>query len=318
MKTLLAHAALFGLLLMRNVGLGPHVHSTATEPLTDARVAELWTPPADLPTRNLFDGPWGETAAPPPDATYEFVSTKDKGFSAGADVIGPDGTGWSVKIGDEAQSEVVASRIVWAIGYHQPPVYYLPRWTLAGGPAPGEQPPGRFRPKIAALDPAGHWSWQHNPFVGTRPYAGLVVLMMVLNNSDLGTLNNYVYRLGRPREGAARWLVVRDLGGSLGETGYYRPRRNFIDGFERQAFIRRVEDGRVVLEYHGLEKELLKNISVGDVRWTCGLLSRLSEQQWQDAFRAGGYSPAIAARYTRKIREKIAEGLALPGAAIED
>ena len=41
------------------------------------------------------------------------------------------------------------------------------------------------------------------------------------------------------------------------------------------------------------------------------LLSRLSEKQWQDAFRAGGYEPATANRFISKLREKMAQGLAL-------
>ena len=39
----------------------------------------------------------------------------------------------------EAQSEVVTSRILWAIGFHQPATDYLERWTLAGAES-GPQP----------------------------------------------------------------------------------------------------------------------------------------------------------------------------------
>ncbi len=42
----------------------------------------------------------------------------------------PDGLEWSAKIGPEAQTEVVVSRILWGLGYHQPPIYYLPSWTV--------------------------------------------------------------------------------------------------------------------------------------------------------------------------------------------
>src|SRR5919201_4203957 len=124
MKALVAHAALFGLVLLRHVGFAPHVHSTATAPLTDSVIAQLWVAPDDLQKRNLFDGPWGRELAPNPDATYTYLSTHN-GFSPGFDVRGPDDSEWSVKLGDEAQPEVVASRILSAIGYHQPPVYYL-------------------------------------------------------------------------------------------------------------------------------------------------------------------------------------------------
>jgi hypothetical protein len=44
-------------------------------------------------------------------------------------------------------------------------------------------------------------------------------------------------------------------------------------------------------------------------------LQRLTETQWQAAFRAGGYEAAIADRYIAKIKEKIAQGLALAAAS---
>jgi hypothetical protein len=47
------------------------------------------------------------------------------------------------------------------------------------------------------------------------------------------------------------------------------------------------------------------------VQWTAKLFARLSDRQWQDAFRAGGYSSEDAARYIAKFKEKIAAGLAL-------
>ena len=43
----------------------------------------------------------------------------------------------------------------------------------------------------------------------------------------------------------------------------------------------------------------------------CGLLARLSPEQWNDAFRAGGYSGEEAARYIKKLRQKVTEGLEL-------
>ena len=47
------------------------------------------------------------------------------------------------------------------------------------------------------------------------------------------------------------------------------------------------------------------------VRWACERLSALTDTQWNDAFRAGGYTPDQTARYVAKIKEKIAQGLEL-------
>ena len=60
---------------------------------------------------------------------------------------------------------------------------------------------------------------------------------------------------------------------------------------------------------------LVDSVKVADLRWTCELLSRISERQWQDAFRAGGYTPAQSARYVQTIQEKISEARELAMAA---
>ena len=108
----------------------------------------------------------------PRDATYSFVAKDTSGFSPGFDVRSADGLEWSVKLGPEAQSEVVTSRILWAIGFHQPPTYYVERWTLTGQEA-GPQPPGRFRPDLPDQEVVGEWSWYENPFIGSRHTAVL-------------------------------------------------------------------------------------------------------------------------------------------------
>ena len=49
--------------------------------------------------------------------------------------------------------------------------------------------------------------------------------------------------------------------------------------------------------------------------WVCRLLSRITDKQWADAFRAAAYPPDIAARYIAKLKSKIAEGVALASRA---
>lgn len=283
---------------------------------TPDEMAQFWVEPADLAQRDLFAGPWGPAHAPDPDAAFTFVARKKQSFfgkfSPGYDVRGPDGIEWSAKQGPEAQAEVTASRLVWALGFHQPPVYFLEKWKLAGGPTEGEQTRARFRPEIRGLAKVGEWGWQSNPFRATDAHRGLIVMMVMLNNSDLKSAQNAIYDLERPREGARRWYVVRDLGHSFGETGKFRADRNDIVEFETEAFTTGVEDGKVRFNWSGFHKELLSDLTPADVRWTCERLGRLSDRQWQDAFRAGGYAPELAERYIRRFKQKIAEGLALP------
>ena len=284
-------------------------------PPSPAEVAQFWVEPVDLAERDLFVGPWGLEHAPDPAAQYTLVSRKKQGFftgfSPGYTVRGPGDIEWSAKQGFEAQAEVTASRLVWALGFHQPPVYFLEKWTLVGGPNAGEQTRARFRPEIKELDKVGEWGWRSNPFRATEPHRGLMVMMILLNNSDLKSAQNAIYDLKKPREGAQRWYVVRDLGHSFGETGKFRADRNDVVEFETEAFTQGVSEGKVKFNWSGFHKELVSDLTPADVRWTCERLARLSDRQWQDAFRAGGYEPVLAERYVRRFKQKIAEGLAL-------
>jgi hypothetical protein len=88
-----------------------------------------------------------------------------------------------------------------------------------------------------------------------------------------------------------------------------------IDSFEQQGFIKAADGDRVEFEYRGIHTSLLESVSRRDVVWMCELMSRLSDSQWQDAFRAAGYTPDHADRYIRRIKAKMAEGLALAAGA---
>lgn len=137
---------------------------------------------------------------------------------------------WSVKQSDEGPVEVMQSRILSAVGYHQPLVYFLESFTLRDDNGTHEERGGRFRPTIKPLEDIGDWSWQQNPFVGTKPY-------------------------------------------------------------------------------HGWHQELFRGrITHEDVRWACDLMSRLTDAQWEAAFRTAGYDPAVAARFVAALKSRIDQG----------
>ncbi len=284
-----------------------------------SQLAELWIDPGPEP-RDLFWGPGKEPLAPSAAAHYQLQARDESGFSVSYDVQGPDGVEWSAKIGPEAQTEVVVSRILWGIGYHQPPTYYLPKWTLVSkGGEPKTESEARFRPKLDSLDRLDdYWRWADNPFGGTPQLDGLLVVLLMLNSTDLKDDNNSIYALPEPREGASRWYVVRDVGAALGETGKVFPRRNWLLGFEQHGFIRRVDGNRVEFDYNGRHQELLEMIGPDDVRHGARLLQRLTDAQWADAFRAGNYGAVDAARFIRRIKQKIADGLAVRADAATD
>jgi len=70
-----------------------------------------------------------------------------------------------------------------------------------------------------------------------------------------------------------------------------------------------VKNGFVEFSYHGWHQELFaRRITPRDVRWASDLLAGLTDRQWADAFRAGGYEPVMAARFIRRLHQKIADG----------
>jgi len=316
--------------LSRTLGLLPLLfvaascaHQVRNTVAPEARppVAQLWVSPTDLPQRDLFYGPGGRAQAPAA-RSFAFLKKDTTGVSPGYDVRDRNGRKWSVKLGIEAQPEIATSRLLWAIGFHQPAMYYVPEWTLTGE-EPGSKPAGRFRIDPDDRKVVDEWNWFENPFVGTRPLGGLIAANLLLNNWDFKTSNNKVYELERAVRGGRRLYVVRDLGASLGKTsqpgilsatGFIRAlqgSKGNIDDFEEQGYVRLDEAGELDFDYKSVDKDLVSNVMAADVVWACRLFSRLSDRQLADAFRAAGYPPDVAARYVKKLRQKIAEGLAV-------
>ena len=321
MKCLNSSAALAIVILSTGCVVGGNIAPTLDVP-TDLHVARLWQEPADTADRDLFHGPGGAELMPSESATFTFVAADRSGYSAGYDVRDANGMEWSVKLGPEAQPEVAVSRILWALGYHQPPTYYLTSWTMTGTQA-GPQAAARFRPKLPDRKVVGEWSWYENHFINTQPFKGLVVVNVMLNNWDWKTSNNKIYEVGDEGQPTDRMYVVQDLGASLGKTSYPKilewlpmrglgqGSRNDLADFEEQGFIKRVDGERVDFFYRGIHRSLIERLTARDVVWAAERMSRVSDEQWHDAFRAAGYSDDHARRYVTKIKSKIAEGLKL-------
>src|SRR6476620_3380102 len=185
----------------------PVIKSTSPTPPTAAQMAELWVQPDRA--RDLYWGVGGQRLAPSAAAKYTVIEIKRSGFSQGY-TVSDKGSHWSVKFPPEASTEVVASRIHWGIGYHQPPIYYVSEWRAEKATTPNPQKPARFRekkPNLHGLDAKGEWSYYQNPFVGTPQLAGLLVLQAMLGYSDIKDAQNAVYHLSESLEGAQIWYV---------------------------------------------------------------------------------------------------------------
>jgi hypothetical protein len=301
---------------------GVKVPKAQTTPAPPA--ASMWVEPTNLGARDLFHGPWGSEHAPDPNGVYTLVERKHTGVNLGLTVKDDKGREWSVKqpfpggLDSEAPVEVVLSRLLSAVGYHQPPIYYLSAITVKDDLGKRVEVGGRMRLKDPSLKETGTWKWEDNPFVGTKPYQGLIVMLMMFNSTDMKNSNNSLYEF-RDGDLVRQWYVARDIGSALGDVNPISPRKNHPDSFERMPFLLESNNGYVQFAYSSWYKNLVRDrITPAEVAWASNLLGRLSDKQWADAFRAGGYEPAVASRFIAKLKEKVDLGRSLDTRAAAD
>jgi hypothetical protein len=311
------YLVLTAILLAASSGACAKAKRPALQPSAPVPGAVLWVEPTDLATRDLFYGPWGKDSAPNPADTFKLVEVKHTGVNLGMTVKDSQDREWSVKtpypggLDSEAPVEVAVSRLLSAIGYPQPPVYFLPAFRLKDDLGTRDMVGGRFRLKDDRLTDEGEWRWEENPFIGSKPYQGLQVILMMLNSTDLKNSNNTLYHR-RNGDLIEQWYAVRDVGAALGDYDRFTPRKNNAGAFEKTPFIAGVNNGHVDFAYKGWYRPFVEGrISPDDVQWASALLGRLSDQQWNDAFRAAGYEPAVANRFIARLKAKIAEGRSL-------
>jgi hypothetical protein len=283
----------------------------------------LWQEPTDIESRDLFYGLGGAEGAPDPSETFKFIRRDPGGTSEKMDLEDKKGRKWKAKLGAETRSETAATRLVWAAGYHVDQDYFVPLAKIDGR--------GGFEVKDVRFerDDDGYnkvpekltWSWAlGNPFVGTREFQGLQTLMALINNWDLKDVNNKVKRPGKKsgRDPNTHVYYVSDLGGSLGLTGsvfrnlfLFREAPAGTKGqpndFANQPFLRGVKNGEVMFNYKGKNDQGLFGVKVENARWMGNLLSRLSDKQLSDAFRAGGFTQSEIDIYVRAMRKRINE-----------
>ena len=281
------------------------------EPLPEG-TAVLWREPTDIASRDLFLGPGGEEMKPDL-SKVTFIKEEHTGHSIKYRVQDGQGRVWVLKMSNEAQSETVASRLVWAAGYYTDVTYYVPEVNVEGK---GTVKNVRFeaRPKdIKRFD--DEWDWDNNPFAGTPELQGLKVMMVLLNNWDLKTANNRVVLVHDDASGTNELrYIISDLGATLGKTGnFITHNRNKPQDYVKTKLIKRIEGDQIVFDFHATHDQILRNVTVTQAKWLGTLLSQLSDQQLSDAFRAANYSPEEIQMLTQSLRARIDELAKLPG-----
>jgi hypothetical protein len=283
--------------------------------------AVLWRDPGDVAALDLLNGPGG--AEMKPDLSrLTFVKEEKGGYSKKFRVRDAAGRVWVAKVGKEAQPETAVTRLVWAAGYPVEVTYLAPCATIDGAPKPkeAEQCEGggyanvRFEARPENVKRLDVWRWESNPFAGKRELRGLKILMALVENWDMKDDNNRVLAVSGA-SGTELQHVVSDLGATIGKTGgqsgpisfirQVKGTRNEPGDYAADKFIDGVEGDRVLFNFSGKNSEMMRDITVEDARWLGGILSRLTDKQIEDAFRAANYNPEEVRLLAASVRSRI-------------
>jgi hypothetical protein len=260
----------------------------------------LWNDPTDIQSRNLLLGAGGDSMKPDV-SRVTFIEEKTGGYSKKYRVKDAAGNEWIAKIGKEAQPDTAANRLLWALGYETEIAYLIPRLKIEGK---GEFDNVRLEARPANVKRIETWSWENNPFKDTPEFRGLKILMLMINNWDMKDDNNQILT-ARDESNAPLRYIISDLGGSFGKTGGVISRsRNKPSDYVKAKFIKKINGDVIDFNYGGKNKKLFDSLTVSDARWLSQLLTRLSDDQIKDAFRAANYSPEEVEELSRAFRER--------------
>lgn len=292
----------------------------------------IWRDPGQVERLNLAWGEGGQSGAPK--APFTFLKEDTGGTNPKIEVRDARGVVWGVKWGEEVNSEVFCSRIVWAMGYFVEPAYFVADGKIIGVNSldrakkyvnsDGTFYDARFEKKdksITKLSDEQSWNWDENPFVGTKELNGLKILMMLLSNWDskdrhqAGKGSNTKIFIVKTRAVTENRYVVSDWGGTMGKWGGFLRRAKWdCDGYAGQSddLVKGVKNGMVEWGYFGQHTDSIRDgISVADVKWLLGYLGRLSDAQIRAALRSSGASATDVECFGRAVRGRISQLQAL-------
>jgi hypothetical protein len=291
----------------------------------------VWSDPGDIRSQDLFNGSGGEEHRPA--LPVKFLREDNSGHNSKFEVEDAHGVKWKAKLGIEASPEVVASRLLWAIGYFANENYFAADLPVKDLPdhlhrgqgyviAPDHVEKVRLQRHLEGQK-SGQWNWRHNPLIGSREYNGLRVMMALIANWDLKDENNAIFD---EKNGTRRYLVT-DVGTAFGASGDRWTEvqsKNNLKAYQSSKFITKVTPKYVNFSFprfppflyvfdlpHFVHQVSLRSVGDrvprGDAKWVGSLLAQLSDKQIEDAFRAGGYSPEQVEAYSKAVQKRIAE-----------
>lgn len=279
----------------------------------------MWADRGNISGLNLVYGIGSPESVPK--APFTFVKEDVSGTNPKIRIQDANGVLWNMKFDEEVHAEVACSRLAWACGYMVEESHFVASGRVDGVTGLGRAKKfvgsdGSFSSAMFERRPddiarrATPWSWDSNPFAGTKELSGLAILAVMLNNWDAKLDNNNVLGMWADESHSQvyEWYIVADWGGTLGKMGGFMSHSKWdLDAFQKQGFIKGVSGGRLQLEYSGKGGNILKSVPLEHARWFAGIVSQLSDEQIRDAFRAAGASQMETNGFSARIRAKINE-----------
>lgn len=285
----------------------------------------LWKDPGAIGQKDLRWGPGSEARQPMP--PFTFVKEDLSGSKPKVRVIDANGADWNVKFAgeradkNEVNAEVAASRLAWALGYIAEENYFVPRGTIEkvgslqrAGEAirrDGTFTTARFERRDPHTERAGRrWTFESNPFTGTRELSGLKLFLALTNNWDNKRENTSIDTVTLADGTREEQFLFSDWGASFGRMSgppawTPPPTRWQPAHYREQPFIKGVSGDSVQIFYIG--QVPMESVPLEHARWFAELAGQLSVEQLRAAFAAAGAPPADAEAFAARVVEKIAD-----------
>ena len=265
-----------------------------------ANPARIWEDRGPIEQLDLF---WaGGSRERMPAGPFTFVNEDMGGTNPKANVRDVKGVLWGVKWDEEAQSEVAASRLAWAMGLRVDETYYVENGTIVftGSQRPTFQRIGsfidkqgnfrsgaRFKRWITDQKIKSDWSFAQNPMRSEGGFSVLVLMDVIMANWDTKDSNNKLLSVPETT-GTTDWYIVGDYGACFGKMGggTSHSKYRLSDFVANPRVVKSVSGDTMFLEFKGKNASAHASVPLEGARFFANRAAHLTLAQVEDAFRA--------------------------------
>jgi hypothetical protein len=287
-------------------------------PAAASAQARIWEDRGPIGQLDLY---WGN-ASPERAPTGPFTLVREDTSATNPKAIVRDARGvvWGVKWDEEAQSEVAATRLAWAMGLEVEETYYVETGQIL---FPGSRPafhrigsfvdgagrfksPARFERHAPEVVLKGRWAFASNPLAREDGYAVLVLMNVVMANWDAKDDNNKIVSV-TDATGTRDVYLVGDYGACFGKMGgeFSHSKYTLKDFAKNPPVVTGVSGETVHLGYKGKNAEFHESVPLEGARLFASRASQLSLKQVDDAFRAANANNADRAGFARIVYDRL-------------